>query len=124
GLLRAATATAAVFLTWLARRTLIVATTTAAAIATTTEHLHLVGHDVGVVALLTIIAGRFAVGDAAFHVDLRTLAQVLAGDLAELAEECHAVPFGLFLVVAITILADRGGGQAGFGDGHAALRVP
>src|SRR5690606_5194164 len=95
-----------------------------AALAATPEHLHLVGDDVGVVALLAVVADVLAVADPAFDVDLRALAQVLGRDLAELAEEGHPVPLGLFLVVAVAILAHRGGGQADLGDGHAALGVP
>src|SRR5690606_28711736 len=62
-----------------------VVTTLAAATATAaTEHLHLVGDDLGDVALLAILAGELVVADRAFDVALRTLAQVLAGDFAEL----------------------------------------
>src|SRR5690606_26876641 len=52
-----------------------------------------------------------------------TLAQVLAGDLAELAEELHPVPLGAFLLVAVAVLAHAGGGQADGGHGHAGLGV-
>src|SRR5690606_29237914 len=100
------------------------ATATAAAFTASAEHLHLVGDDVGVVALLAVVAGVFAVADPALDIDLRALAQVLGRDLAELAEEGHPVPLGLFLVVAVPVLAHRCGGQADLGDGHAALGVP
>src|SRR5690606_29068289 len=88
-----------------------------------TEHLHLVGDDLGDVALLAILAGELVVADRAFDVALRTLAQVLAGDLAELAEELHPVPLGAFLLVAVAVLAHAGGGQADGGHGHAGLGV-
>src|SRR5690606_11989668 len=95
----------------------------APAVTASAEHLHLVGDDVGVVALLAVVAGVLAVADPALDVHLRTLAQVLGRDLAELAEEGHAVPLGLFLGVAVAVLANTGGGQADLGHGHAALRV-
>src|SRR4249919_18821 len=94
-----------------------------AAFGTATEHLHLVGNDVGGVLLDAILAGVLVVADRPFHVDLAALAKILGGDLAELAEEGHPVPFGAFLGIALAILADAGGGQAGLGDRHAALRV-
>src|SRR3546814_12186822 len=68
------------------------ALTAATAFTTATEHLHLVGDDLGEVLLHPVLAGVLVVADLAFHVDLRALAQVLAGDLAELAEEGHPVP--------------------------------
>src|SRR5690606_10853167 len=58
--------------------------TRAAAFPAAAEHLHVIGDDVGEIALLAIIAGQFAVGDASFDVDLRALLQVFAGDLPEL----------------------------------------
>src|SRR5690606_9920551 len=93
------------------------------ALAATAEHLHLVGDDLGDVALLAVLAGELVVADRAFDVDLAALAQVLAGDLAELAEQLDAVPFGALLGVAVTVLAHAGGGQAERGHGHAALGV-
>src|SRR5690606_32982044 len=54
-------------------------------------------------------------------VDLRAFAQVLTRDLAQLPEERHAVPFGLFLLLAVLALADAGGSEADLGNRHAAL---
>src|SRR5690606_9373532 len=51
------------------------------------------------------------------------LAQVLARDLAQLAEQLHPVPFGPLLGVAVAVLAHRGGGQRQGANGHPALRV-
>src|SRR5690606_16061907 len=96
----------------------------ATALAAAAEHLHLVGDDVRVVALLAVVAGVLAVRDPALDVDLRTLAQVLGRDLAELAEEGDAVPLGLFLGVAVAVLAHTGRREADLGHGHAALGVP
>src|SRR5690606_39274641 len=98
-----------------ALRTLTAAFATAAA----TQHLHLVGDDVGAVALLAVLPGVLVVADLAFDIHLRALAQVLGDDLAQLAEEHHAVPFGAFLGVALAVLAHAGGGQADAGHGHA-----
>src|SRR5690606_17225031 len=96
----------------------------ARAFSASAEHLHLVGDDVGVVALLAVVADVLAVADPALDVHLRTLAQVLGRDLSQLADERHSVPLGLFLGVAVAVLAHGGGGQADLGDGHAALGVP
>src|SRR5690606_6137870 len=109
----------------LARARHALATTTAATatFAAAAEHLHLVGDDLGEVLLHPVLAGVLVVADLAFHVDLRALAQVFAGDLAELAEEGHAVPLRVLLGVAVAVLADAGGRQADLGDGHATLGV-
>src|SRR5688500_14554691 len=88
----------------------------------TAEHLHFVADDVGRVVLDTVLFVR-PVFEAAFDVHLPALAQVFARDLAELAEQLDPVPFGLFLRVAVAVLAHRRGGQAQRGDGHAALGV-
>src|SRR5690606_41456956 len=95
----------------------------ATATATAAEHLHLVGDDLGDVAVLAVLAGELVIADRAFDVALRTLAQVLAGDLAELSEELHPVPLGALLLVAVAVLAHAGGGQADDGHGHAGLGV-
>src|SRR5690554_439599 len=101
----------------------VAASTTAAAVTAAAEHLHLVGHDLGEELLHPVLAGELVVADLAFHVHLRALAQVFAGDLAELAEESHPVPLGVLLGVAVLVLAHAGGGQADLGDRHAALGV-
>src|SRR5690606_5095538 len=95
----------------------------AAALASTAEHLHLVGDDVGEVLLDPVLAGELVVADRAFDVDLAALAQVLAGDLAQLPEQLHPVPLGALLGVAVLVLAHRGRGQRQGADGHAALGV-
>src|SRR5690606_27135924 len=71
-----------------------------------------------------VLPGVLVVADLALDVDLRALAQVLAGDLAELAEEGHPVPLGVFLRIAVAVLAYRRRGEADLGDRHAALGVP
>src|SRR5690606_13823765 len=105
-------ATATVFLArgLLALRT--IAATATAAFTTAAQHLHFVGNDVRGVLLHAILTGVLVVTQAAFDVDRAALAQVFAGDFAELAEEHHAVPFGALLLVAVLVLADAGGGQA------------
>src|SRR5690606_26372117 len=107
----------------LALRAVAAVATTAATFTAAAEHLHLVGDDVGAVLLHAVLAGVLVVAQLALDVDLRALAQVLAGDFAELAEEHHAVPFGALLLVAVAVVAHAGGGQADAGHGHAALGV-
>src|SRR5690606_9076502 len=101
----------------------LVAALAATAAGTAAEHLHLVGDDLGDVAVLSVLAGELVVADRAFDIALRTLAQVLTGDLAELSEELHPVPLGALLLVAVAVLAHAGGGQANGGHGHAGLGV-
>src|SRR5690606_23206957 len=113
-------------LRFLPRRALAALATEAAAataLAAPAEHLHLVGDDLGEELLDAVLAGVLVVADLALDIDLRTLAQVLAGDLGQLAEEGHPVPLGVLLGVAVAVLAHRGGGQADLGDRHAALGV-
>src|SRR3546814_20936676 len=98
------------------------ATTAATAFTTATEHLHLVGDDLGVVLLHPVLAGVLVVADLDFNVDLPALAPVLAGDLAELAEEGPPVPLGVFLRLAVAVLAVTGSRQAYIGHGHVTLR--
>src|SRR5690606_15235419 len=95
----------------------------AAAFTAAAEHLHFVGHDLGEILLHAVLAGVFVVADLSLDVHLRSLAQVLAGDFRELAEEGHPVPLGVFLGVAVAVLAHAGGGQADLGDRQAALGV-
>src|SRR5690606_9721770 len=60
-------------------------------LAAAAEHLHFARDDVGRVVLLAfLVVARGA--QAALDVDLRTLAQVLAGNLGEAPEEHHPVP--------------------------------
>src|SRR5690606_12391546 len=107
----------------LARARHALAATATATFAPAAEHLHLAGDDLGEELLDPVLAGVLVVSDFAFHVDLRALAQVLAGELAELAEEGHAVPLRVLLRIAVAVLADAGGRQADLGDGHATLGV-
>src|SRR5687768_12185976 len=64
-----------------------VATTATALSRAATEHLHLVGNDVGEELLDTVLAGELVVADRTFDVDLASLLEVFTGDLAELAEQ-------------------------------------
>jgi hypothetical protein len=75
------------------------------------QHLHGVGHDLGGVLVLAVLVLPLARLEAPFHVDLGALLQVLAGDLGQLAEEGHAVPLGLFLLVAVLVLPRLRGGD-------------
>src|SRR5690606_38796591 len=89
-----------------------------ARLALAAEHLHFVGDDVGELLLHPVVARMLAVADPALDVDLRTLAQVLGRDLAQLPEERNAVPFGLFLLLAVLALAGAGGSEADLGNRH------
>src|SRR5471032_1004257 len=65
---------------------------------TATQHLHLLGDDVGRVLLYAVFVGVLAGLQAAFDVDRRTFFQILADDFSQAAEERNAVPLGeLFL---------------------------
>src|SRR5690606_1104761 len=99
------------------------ATTATAFAATTSEHLHLVGDDIGEVLLDTVLAGELVVADRTLDIDLSALLQVLAGDLAKLAEQLDPMPFDLLDLVAVNHLAQAGGRQAKRADGHTYLSV-
>ncbi len=71
--------------------------TTACAAA---EHLHLIADDLGGKALVALFVLPLTRAQAAFDVDLRAFAQVLAGDLRQLSEQGDAVPLRTLLVLA------------------------
>src|SRR5690606_32431287 len=60
-------------------------------------HIH---HDLGGVAVLALLILPLAGLQAAFEVALRPLAEVLGGDLGDLAEQHHTVPLGALLQLA------------------------
>src|SRR6218665_399 len=64
------------------------------AMVTRAEHLHLIRADLGAVPVHAVLVGPLAGTQTAFHVHLRALAQVLAGDLGQAAIEDRAVPLG------------------------------
>src|SRR6218665_4215253 len=64
------------------------------AMVTRGEHLHLIRADLGAVPVPAVLVGPLAGTQTAFHVHLRALAQVLAGDLGQAAIEDRAVPLG------------------------------
>src|SRR5690606_4099570 len=83
------------------------------------QHLHLVGHDFGAVA---VGAGVFilplACFEPAFDIDRAALAQVFARDLGQAVVEHHAVPFGFFAALAAAfVLPLRSGGNGDIADG-------
>src|SRR5512139_336700 len=70
-------------------------------------------HDLGRIAVLAVIVLPLAGLDLALEIDLRSLAQILLGDAAEiLVEDHHAVPFGPLLAVAVAVLPALRGGDA------------
>src|SRR5690554_656534 len=82
--------------------------------ATGVEHLHVVDHDLGGVAVLALpLAGL----QAALDVDLAALLQVLLGDLGQLVEHHHVVPLGALLALTgLLVHPGVGGRQAQVGD--------
>src|SRR5207253_1620455 len=68
------------------------------------QHLHGVGDDLGGVLVRAVLVLPLARLQAALDVDLRALLEVFARDLRELAEEGHAVPLGLLLLLARLVL--------------------
>ncbi len=98
-------------------------TATTAPFGATAEHLHLVGDDVGEVLLHAILAGVLVVTDFTLDVDLRPFfrySPAISPSLPKKVTRCHC---GLFLLVAVLVLAHRRGGEADLGDRHAALGV-
>src|SRR5690606_22079838 len=79
----------------------------AAAVAATTEHLHLVGDDVGGVALDAFLVGVLVGLKSPLDVHLAALAQVLARNLGQPAEELDSVPLGAFLLLAGLLVLPR-----------------
>jgi NADP-dependent 3-hydroxy acid dehydrogenase YdfG len=90
----------------------------------TAQHLHVLGDDVGRVALDAVLVGVLAGLQAAFDVDRRAFFKVLAHDLGQAAEERDAVPFGqLFLFAGLAVLRLVRGGDRDVRDGVAARHV-
>src|SRR5690606_27626062 len=108
----------------LARGALEITAAARTALAAAAEHLHLVGDDVGGVALDAVLAGVLVGTQRALDVDLAPLLEVFAGDLGQAAEELHPVPLGAFLhLPGLLVLPGFGGGHAERGDLAAALGV-
>src|SRR5262249_45285240 len=97
------------------RRTVVArASTTAAAAAgarvraaassvTTAEELHVVGDDLGGVAILAFLVLVLASLDPALDVHLAALRQVLRTDLGALAPDDHPVPLGALLLLPVLV---------------------
>ena len=81
-----------------------------------TEHLHLVGDDVGRVFLNAIFVGVLAGFQAAFHIDGAALFEVLAGDFSQFAKEGDTVPLGLFYQLSSLAFVFAAGGNGDVGD--------
>src|SRR5690554_7543518 len=85
--------------------------------ATGVEHLHVVDHDLGGVAVLAVLALPLAGLQVALDVDLAALLQVLLGDLGQLVEHHHVVPLGALLALTgLLVHPGVGGRQAQVGD--------
>src|SRR5690554_2304355 len=85
------------------------------------EHLQLAGHDLGGIAILTILPLPFARAQAAFDIHLRAFFQVFAGDLGQTIEKYHPMPLGTLLhLPALLVLPGFAGGDIHIRDGVAA----
>src|SRR5256885_6821866 len=92
---------------------------------TTLFRSHVIADDLGRVALVPLLVLPLARAQASLDVDLRALAQVLAGDFRQAPEERHAVPFGPLLLLTGLLVAPaltRRDAQVGHGraGGHGA----
>jgi hypothetical protein len=102
-----------------------IATTTAAVAALVTtahalsaaQHLHGVATDFSGIAIGAALILPLARAQAAFDVHLRTLAQILCGNLGQAAIEHHGMPFRVFAhLAALLVLPLVGGGNAHVAD--------
>src|SRR5579863_860207 len=75
------------------------------AAATAAEHLQLVADDLGRVTVIPLLVLPLARAQAALDIHLRSLLQVLGGDLCQASEERHAVPLGALLLLAALLVA-------------------
>src|ERR1700691_620521 len=101
------------------------ATTSPTTAGTTTEHLHIVGDDLGGEAIIPLLVLPFSGPQLAFDEHLRALAQVFGGDLPQTTEQGDAVPFGAFLLCSGgLVLPGLAGGDADIRDRHAAGHGP
>ncbi len=83
------------------------------ATATTAQHLHVVADDLGGVTVVALLILPLARAQTALDVDLRALAQVLARDFGQAAEEGDAVPLGLLLhLTGLLVLPALAGSDA------------
>ena len=96
----------------------------AGGIGATAEHLHFIGHDLGGVAILTVLILPFTRLDLALEIGLGAFLEVLGSDLGQLAEHDDAVPFRAFLHFAgILVLPGFVGGDIDVDDRAAARGV-
>ncbi len=62
------------------------------------QHLHLIGNNFGVPAILPVLIGPLSSLQLTFDIDLSTFAQVLPSDLPEAPEHHHSEPLGALLL--------------------------
>ena len=86
------------------------------------KHLHFVGTDFSGIALVAVLVGPLAGGQAAFDINLAAFFQVF-DHFCLAAEEHHAVPFGAILFSPLFVFPAVGGGQGDVGDCVAARHV-
>src|SRR5690606_16075474 len=88
------------------------------------QHLHLVRHDLGGVAVVARLVLPLSRPELALDIDLRTLPQVLRGNLGQLAEHRNAVPFrAFFLLARLLVFPGLVGRETQIGHGRAAWHV-
>jgi hypothetical protein len=88
------------------------------------EHLHVVGDDLGRVAILPVLVLPLARAQPAFDVDRPALLEVLAGNLRQAPEERDAMPLGRFLHLAAGLVLPPVGRRNGdVGDRRAVRGV-
>jgi len=98
------------------------ATTTTCAAAV--EHLHLIGDDLGGIAILATLVLPLARLQPPLDVDLGTLLNVFTHHLCKAAKEDHPVPFGLLHRLArVFVFPALGGGQRDIGHRVAVRHV-
>src|SRR5690606_14718536 len=91
---------------------IVVVAAATAAIATTTQHMNVAHHYFDSVTILHVLSLPLAGSQAAFHIHLATLFQILTGNFGKLVEKHQPVPFGAFLALTgILVVPAFAGGK-------------
>lgn len=88
------------------------------------QHLHIVTHDLGDVALYAILIVVIPGADPAFDVQLRTLFHVLFGHLCQSAPKHDIVPLGLFDPLTVPVFIDLACCKRELANGRIFIQVP
>src|SRR3954451_21828996 len=106
------------------RRVVRAAAALAAFLAATAEELHVVGDDLGDVALVAFLVVVRAGLDATLDVDLAALREILGADLRALAPHDDAVPLGALLALSVLVVPALARREPQLADALPARRVP